>query len=197
MLETRRLHHSGHRADVSSRLRRRVAARRSKSASWEKRFISTAHSTRGLTRQLRGLRAFTGDGHDAPVEVRCGAPVEAHLSVAHGATPFNRREIEIIAPDASIKFVRALAREEDDGAVCVSIPSTVAGPVRGRRGKERQKPLTVLGDEQGAARYSNDRTSVPMLKLSEPQLRYPSIPDTAITPASMFHDSKCEVFPCW
>ena len=68
MLETRRLHHSGHRADVSSRLRRRVAARRSKSASCEKRFISTAHSTRGLTRQLRGLRAFTGDGHDAPVE---------------------------------------------------------------------------------------------------------------------------------
>ena len=62
---------------------------------------------------------LAGDGHDAAVDVRCGAPVEAHLGVTHGATPFGGREIEIIEPDGSLQLVCTLAREEDDGAVCV------------------------------------------------------------------------------
>jgi ketosteroid isomerase-like protein len=55
-----------------------------------------------------------------------GAPIEAHLGITHHATAFKRREIEIIEPNGSLQFVRALAGEEDDGAVCVD-------PVDGRR----------------------------------------------------------------
>jgi hypothetical protein len=68
----------------------------------------------------------TGNGHDAPADVRRGAPIEAHRGVTHHAMAFKRREIEIIEPNGSLQFVRALAGEEDDGAVCVD-------PVDGRR----------------------------------------------------------------
>ena len=70
---------------------------------------------------------LTGDRHDAAVDVRCGAPVEAHLGVTHRATPFDRREIEIIEPDGSLQLVCTLARRKTM-ALCVSIRSTVAVP---------------------------------------------------------------------
>ena len=50
----------------------------------------------GPARKCECPAGLTGDGHDAAVDGRCGAPIEAHLGVTHRATPFNRREIEVI-----------------------------------------------------------------------------------------------------
>ena len=90
---------------------------------------------------------FAGDGHDASIDGRCGASIEAHLGVTHRATAFCGREIEIIESDGPLELVGTLPGEEDDGAVRVD-PFDTGPTVRRRRRKEPNDLGLILGDHR-------------------------------------------------
>jgi hypothetical protein len=76
------------------------------------------------------------DRHDAAIECRRRAPVDAHLGLAHRLTPLRRRKIQVVVAHGALELPRARPGQEDHRGV--RLDSLDGGP-RMRRGRPEER----------------------------------------------------------